>query len=307
MEQYPTLPEGVVEQGNDFFLQLHVQIYEQIAASDQVECTQVYRLRNESFGCAHLHGRVDMRRALIESCNFYFYRLGETIGLDRIAAMAMAFGLGEASGIGVNDEARGLIPTRAWYDARHIAWGTGYSVITAIGQGETRATVLQAAVAYAALANGGDLYTPYVVSEVRREDGTSVQTFGSRLRRHIPVAPEHLALVNDSLVGVVNNVDGTAYSARFPNGVVEVAGKTGTAEVTGRIRAGEQSRSATYSRRAHAWFAGFAPARAPEVAIAVLVEHGGSGGEAAAPIATAVLDTLFRLRMTAEPAAAPRP
>ena len=144
--------------------------------------------------------------------------------------------------------------------------------------------------AYAAIANGGTLYVPQLVERVSAPDGTTVEEFQPRVRRRVHVDPEHLAYVIDSLYGVVNDEIGTAHQARLDHpGDVTIAGKTGTAQIGGRIRSEEEATRAAYERRAHAWFAGFAPVEDPEVAIVVLVEHGGSGGRFAAPIAVQIL------------------
>ncbi|MGD8318032.1 MAG: penicillin-binding transpeptidase domain-containing protein, partial [Myxococcales bacterium] len=159
---------------------------------------------------------------------------------------------------------------------------------TAIGQGNTRVTVLQLAMAYAAIANGGTLYVPQVLQNVKAPDGSLSETFQPRVKRDVRIASEHLAFIRRALVDVVQKEGGTAYRARNEDGI-RIGGKTGTAQVVSRRGRNDQSSNAWYLDRSHGWFAGFAPAEDPQVAFAVLVEHGGSGGASAAPIATSVM------------------
>jgi penicillin-binding protein 2 len=254
----------------------------------RVECTGFIKIGRQKFRCNKRHEWVDLYDSLVQSCNVYFWELAEEVGLERINRFAEAFGFAERSGIGVNSEAKGFLASREWYAEHYGAFRIGYTLNTAIGQGNTRVTVLQLALAYAALANGGTLYTPQVVQNVRAPDGSLSETFQPRVRRHVGVEPQHLDMVRRALVEVVQSEDGTAFKARNQDGV-RVAGKTGTAQVVSRKSRSEESSSAWYLDRSHGWFAGFAPADDPQVAFAVLVEHGGSGGASAAPIATSVM------------------
>jgi penicillin-binding protein 2 len=148
--------------------------------------------------------------------------------------------------------------------------------------------MIQLALMYAAIANGGTLYFPQLVEAVEAPGGKVIEQFAPRVRRRIDVNREHLAFMVDALFGVVNDPNGTAYEARVEGGVL-IAGKTGTAQVEQpRTLPGDDKR-AWYYRRSHAWFVGFAPAPDPELAVAVLVEHGGPGGKYAAPIAVQIL------------------
>ncbi len=256
--------------------------------NERVECTRTYYLGRTPFGCTAAHGEVGMREALVQSCNVYFYRLAEQVGLDRLARVAHDFGLGRRAGVGINTEAAGFIPTRSWYERVGRTYRPGYALNTAIGQGDVKVTLVQLALSYAAIANGGTLYVPQLIERVTAPDGTVVEELEPRVRRRVHVDRSHLALVVDGLYGAVNNPGGTAYDARVVGGV-SVAGKTGTAQVSQRARLDEDPNRAWYYRRAHAWFAGFAPADDPQVAIVVLVEHGGAGGRQAAPIAINIL------------------
>lgn len=258
----------------------------------RVECTGFLKIGRQKFRCNKRHEWIDLYESVVQSCNVYFWELAEEVGLERINRFARDFGFAERSGIGVNSEAKGFLATREWYEEHYGAFRIGYTLNTAIGQGNTRVTVLQLAMAYAAIANGGTLYVPQVVRNIRAPDGSLSDTFQPRVRRRVGVAPEHLELIRRSLVDVVSTEEGTAFRARNQGGV-PVAGKTGTAQVVGRKSRNEESSSAWYLDRSHGWFAGFAPADDPQVAFAVLVEHGGSGGASAAPIATYVMQETF--------------
>lgn len=257
--------------------------------SGRVECIGYYAIGRQRMGCTSAHGDVDMRSSLVQSCNVYFYKLAEAVGLERLNRYARQFGLGARTGVGINSEARGFLATREWYAEHFGRFRVGYTLNTAIGQGNTRTTLLQLALAYGALANGGTLYSPQLVESIREPDGTVIEEFAPQVRRRLGISDEQMAYVQSGMDGVVNEQNGTAYDARIPGGV-RIAGKTGTAEITtGGPRPNVDPRRAWYFTRSHAWFAGYAPVEDPEVAIVVLVEHGGAGGRAAAPIATQVL------------------
>ncbi|MGE3631559.1 MAG: penicillin-binding protein 2, partial [Sandaracinaceae bacterium] len=264
----------------------------------RVECTGKLVVGGREFHCTNSHGEVNLREALVQSCNVYFYDLAQHVGQDRLARTAGLFGIGRRTGIGINAEAAGFVPTRSFYERTGRRFLLGYTLNTAIGQGDTRANLVQIAMAYAAISNGGTLYVPQIVERVSAPDGSIVESFPPRVRRQIHVEPDHLQRVLDGLYGAVNDQTGTAYEA-FTNagGHLSISGKTGTAQVSARVRPGDPSRG-TYSSRAHAWFAGYAPAESPEVAIVVLVEHGGGGGTNAAPIAISVLNEYLSARAT---------
>ncbi len=254
----------------------------------RVECLGSLKIGRQKFRCNKRHEWVDLYESVVQSCNVYFWVLAEEVGIERINRYAKAFGFSERTGIGVNSEAKGFLATREWYEEHYGKFRIGYTLNTAIGQGNTRVTVLQLALAYGAIANGGNLYVPQVVKNVRSPDGSLSETFQPRMKRDVGVAPEHLDLMRRALIDVVEDESGTAYRARNKDGV-RIAGKTGTAQVVSRKGRSEESSSAWYLDRSHGWFAGFAPADDPQVAFAVLVEHGGSGGASAAPIATSVM------------------
>jgi penicillin-binding protein 2 len=276
-----------------------------IAPSQKERCDGYLNFGRRIFRCAHVHGKVDMHEAIAESCNVYFFKLAESVGMDRIAHIATEFGLGQKTGLGVNPEAAGRIPTRSWYSLRYKGqFRIGFTLNTSIGQGATTVTPLQLALAYAALANGGTVYSPQLVRAVETSDGAIVQDFPPRVRQKAHVSPENLARVNEALYAVVNEEKGTAFPVR--DKTLDVAGKTGTAQ-TGYVNPGsDDAKKAWYLSRDHAWFAAYSPAKAPEIAVIVLVEHGGSGPTIAAPIAMQIVKEYHRIAAARASKMAPR-
>lgn len=255
-----------------------------------VQCRGFVKFGRKTYGCTHVHGATNLHRAIGQSCNVYFWSLvtENQVGLDLIAEMGQRFGFGQKTGLGINSEASGRMPTRAWMTYRNKGrYLQGFALNAAIGQGATTVTVLQLALAYAALANGGTLYRPQLVRAVETSNGTVVQEFAPRVHEQIALDAEHLSLVQKALVAGVNEEGGTAFRARIEG--VDMAGKTGTAQVGHKLVRGVEAEKVWYFNRDHAWFAGYSPTNAPEVAIIVLVEHGGAGGKHAAPIAFKVL------------------
>jgi penicillin-binding protein 2 len=215
--------------------------------------------------------------------------------IDRLAKVGLSFGLGVKTGIGTNPEARGRMPTRAWYARRYKgAFRGGFTLLAAIGQGAATVNVLQLALSYAALANGGTLYQPQVVRSIETSDGTVVQEFPPRVKRVISIDPVHLALIQAGLRGVVTEKGGTARTETVEG--ADMAGKTGTAQVTHVTPRGVDPGKVWYFNRDHAWFTGYAPADNPEIAIVVLVEHGGGGGKNAVPVASRVVRDWLKMR-----------
>lgn len=265
----------------------------------EVTCTGGYTLGRRRWRCHKEsgHGPVDARRALQVSCDTYFWRVADVVGLDAIAHAGHELGLGEVTGFGVVGEVPGVMPDEAWHDKMTPGgYQKGMALNAAIGQGDVNVTPLQLAVVYAAIGNGGAVYQPQVVMRVEAPDGQVMQTFEPRLVRQVPMTPEAHELLMQGLVAVVNEPGGTARRARLPD--VVVAGKTGTAQVArlGSVRL--KTSQMDYWVRDHAWFAAVAPAEDPEVVVVVLNEHGGHGGVDAAPTAQAVLRRYFDLKKT---------
>ncbi len=225
------------------------------------------------------HGWVDLRSAILQSCDVYFYHLGEKLGIDRIAAYARRFGFGATTGVDLDGEIAGLVPDSEWSAReRGIPWYPGETISVAIGQGPLLTTPLQLAVMTAAVANGGRLVIPHVVVDE-----------ASRESRPTGIDPAILARLREALWGVVND-RGTGGNARVPGH--DVAGKTGTVQVI-RQTARVDNRNLPYEHRDHAWFTSFAPAFDPELVVVVYVEHGGGGSRAAAPLARQVYEAHF--------------
>jgi penicillin-binding protein 2 len=283
-----------------------------ITADDKVRCGGFIELGRRRFRCTHTHGVVTLRSAIVQSCNVYFYELGARPGmLNRLARFATEFGLGAPAGLGLNGEQPGFVPTEEWHRAQTAKDPTqgnviGHALNTAIGEGATRVTVLQMALLYAAVANGGKLWLPQIVERIESPAGQVMESFPPRARRDVSVSAESLTFVRRALVGVVNESNGTAYRARSSK--VEMAGKTGTSQVQRAGRKRGEDPPLPYELVDHAWFAGFAPVANPRIAFAVMVEHGGFGGEAAAPIASEIVDGYFDQNgAVAGPSPRPRP
>jgi len=240
------------------------------------------------------HGYVDLHKAIVESCDVYFYQLGQRIGVDRIAKWARAFGLGERSGLGLDEEKSGLIPDSRWKRARfHQPWYPGETLSIAIGQGYVTVTPLQLANMMAGVANGGTLYRPRIVSRVESVDGATVREYGPEKMRTVELKKTTLERVQKALADVVKSPAGTGGAARSES--VAIAGKTGTAQVVEMKGTYLKSEQLAYFNRDHAWFVAYAPFDKPSIAVVVLVEHGGHGGSAAAPLAKKVIEKYLEL------------
>jgi len=241
------------------------------------------------------HGTVNLHKAIVESCDTYFYQLGPKLGVDRIAKWARAFGLGEKTGVVLDDEKSGTIPDTEWKRKRfRQPWFPGETVSVAIGQGYVTVTPLQLANMMAAVANGGKLYRPYLVNKVESVDGATVREYGPELIRTIELKPDTLKRVHEALADVVNGAGGTGGAARSQ--LLTIAGKTGTAQVVEMKGGYVKPEQLTYFNRDHAWFVSYAPVDNPQIAIAVLVEHGGHGGDAAAPMAKKVFEKFIEMQ-----------
>lgn len=241
----------------------------------------------------HGHGSMSMVQAIVQSCDVYFYQVGLRLGVDRIAQTSKLFGLGQLSEMGLPGERPGLIPTSWWKkQALGVPWQKGETLSIAIGQGFDSSTPLQLAVGYAAIANGGKLWQPYVVRRIEGHSADESNDFKGRLRRKIPIDPRHFDVVKRGLLGVVEDQRGTAHAVKQQN--VTIAGKTGTAQVVGMAEGVDRkalARAAKEKTRDHAWFVGYGPADAPQIVVAALVEHGGHGSSAAAPLVAKLISS----------------
>ena len=260
-------------------------------------CPGAFRFGRRTFRCWKKggHGTVDLHRAIVESCDVYFYEAGLKAGIEAISEMARRFGLGETTEIHLSGEMPGLVPSKAWKQrAFSEPWYEGETVSVAIGQGPITVTPLQMVCLYAAIANGGTLFRPIAVSRVETASGEVVALARPYGRRHVSLSREIYETLRRGLIGVVNDEHGTGGRAQLPE--VVVAGKTGTSQVVSmpKDQTDEDEENVPHALRPHAWFATYAPAEAPEIVVAVLIEHGGHGGSAAAPVAGRLMEAYFR-------------
>ena len=297
--------QGTYPPGSVFKIVMSAGGLEEGLIDDQarISCSGGMRFGNRVFRDwkSEGHGSVDFNKAIVESCDVYFYQLGNHMGVDTIEKYASIFGLGNVTGIDLPSEKKGLVPSTQWkLAARKERWYPGETLSVAIGQGYMSVTPLQQAVMINTVANAGVVVRPRILKGIMPENhaGTefnSVPNAGSsatanRVYQFPPVEirktgiSEHtLELIKKALKGVVYNSGGTGGAAR--SSLVEIAGKTGTAQVVGRRFQANPGRF-----NDHAWFAAFAPVDKPEITVAVLVEHGGHGGSAAAPVAKMIIE-----------------
>jgi penicillin-binding protein 2 len=273
-----------------------------VRPEERIYCPGAYRLGRRSYRCwkKEGHGEVDLHTALARSCDVYFYTVGRRLGIDQIAFFSRGFGLGALTKIPLRGEQPGLIPTAAWKERRfREKWMEGETVSASIGQGFNLVTPLQLAVSYAAIGNGGFVMAPRLVLRAPDENGEMVEGPPPQRLGTVPVAARHLARVASGLEAVVGGPGGTGGRARVPG--IRVAGKTGTAQVVSLQHTdGIDEQDLDIRYRDHAWFGSFAPAENAEIAVAVLVEHGGHGGSAAAPLAQKVLAKYFEKKALRE-------
>jgi len=252
-----------------------------ITTDTKTECKGGINYGTWRFGCwlRSGHGLVSLHRALVESCDVYFYEVGKRLGIDKIFRYATGFGLGEKTGIQLGQEKQGLIPNTKWkLEKKKQSWFLGETFNAAIGQGYVAATPLQLALMTGTVANGGTLYKPSLLR------GAHPVIAGK-----VPLKPGTLAAIKSGLSGVVNEPSGTGWAAQ--SSVTAIAGKTGTAQVIA-LKSGFQPSKERF--RDHAWFVAFAPVEKPLIALSVLVEHGGHGGGAAAPIAKIAIEEYLK-------------
>jgi penicillin-binding protein 2 len=266
------LEEGVITPATTFYCPGYLAVY------------------NTIFHCTHAHGLMDLRRAIANSCNVYFFNVGIRLEIGRLAKWAKLMGLGVPTGIDLPAEASGLMPSPEWkMRILKTPWYAGETVSVAIGQGQVNATPLQMARVVAVIANGGRLVHPHLA---RTAAGSAVAPVP------LGIHPETIAAVKEGMRAVV--AEGTGWRARLQ--AVEVCGKTGSAQVVAKSRLAQSPNA--FEMLPHGWFLAFAPADHPRIALAVIVEHGRSGGESAAPVARQILAHFFGLDHPAPPGAA---
>lgn len=271
-----------------------------ITESTVINCNGAYEMGGNKFRCWHRsgHGAVNLKKSLKESCDVYYYKLGEQLGVDRIAAFAERMMLGKPMGIGLSGEKGGLIPSVAWKQKRYgKKWFSGETLPVAIGQGYLLMTPIQLASMMATVANDGTVVRPRLVKRLVDPDGKLIREFSPESTAVTGISPRNLKLVRQGLYAVVNESGGTGANARLWD--VKVAGKTGTSQV---VKLDEnRKRKMGYQYQDHALFVSYAPYDKPEIAVAVVVEHGGGGGAVAAPIAGRIMRSYFDLKKPAAP------
>lgn len=273
--------------------------YKEVTPASQIFCQGWYSLPGDLHRYRDWkkegHGSANVTTAIMRSCDVYFYQLARGLGIDRMYKYLSYFGLGKKTGIDLPGELAGLLPSRDWKLAtRREAWYPGETLITGIGQGYNLVTPLQLAEAMAILANRGTIVQPHIVHATQASGSGDLVTQTVLPRGKVPVAaPENWETVISAMEDVVNTQGGTAFGIGR-GASYRIAGKTGTAQVFG-IKQNEKYKSEEVEERLrdHAWFVAFAPAADPEIAVAVVVENGGHGGSAAAPVARAVMDRYF--------------
>jgi len=244
---------------------------------------------------SHGHGKVDLKKAISQSCDVYFYDLANTMGIDRLHGFLDIFGFGHRTGVDVPSESRGLSPSSEWKRTRrNQAWYPGETVISGIGQGFNQTTPIQLAHATAILAMRGVNISPHVARASRKNSDSELQLISTEHADALPMEnSQNWEAVIDSMVEVVHGKRGTArhIGIGLP---FKMAGKTGTAQVFG-IKQDEKYDAETLAKKLHdhALFTAFAPADKPEIVIAVVVENGGGGSRTAAPMARKIIDQYF--------------
>jgi penicillin-binding protein 2 len=264
-------------------------------------CNGRFTLGDQTFQCWEKrgHGRVTLREALMKSCDVFFYQVGVEVGVDRIAKYAKAFGLGQRLGVALNMERPGLVPTAAWKKTTFgTPWAGGDTPNIAIGQGYNLLTPVQMVSLYAAIANGGQVWRPFLVKRVANAVGEIVKTFSPELITEVKdVKPQTLKIIREMLQNVVMNPEGTGKSAAVPDATV--AGKTGSAQVVSlKKNSNNKNDDISVKWKEHAIFTAFSPTEDAEIAIAIVSENDaiGGGGAQAAPIAGKIIKAYWDLK-----------
>ena len=294
--------QGRYAPGSTFKLVMAAAALEEeiITPETEMSCKGWVRLYGNVFHCSRAggHGRVNLTQALAQSCNSYFFQLGPKLQIETIARYARLFGLGRRTGVDLPHEVSGLVPDPEWKRrARNQPWYAGETVSVAVGQGALLVTAMQMAQLVATIGTSGDVHRPILFLR-KLPAGEVPESFPddtlTPVTRRVGLRAEHWRVLQEGMFQAVNGV-GTARRARVQG--VDVSGKTGTAQVASRKRIAEtRDEERPEHLRNHAWFVGYAPKVNPEIAIAVLVEHGGEGGRAAAPIAQQIMKVYFDLR-----------
>ena len=260
-----------------------------ISGATSVHCPGYYFFGKRKYHCHKRsgHGKVNLEKSLRVSCDTYYYELGRKLGIDKISKYASLFGLGKRTGIDLGGEKPGINPSSEWKKkAKGEVWFPGETLSASIGQGYVTSTPMQIANAIAAIANGGTVFKPRLLKEISNsEQGVVLASHAEATKIDIP--PTILKAIQRAAEQVVVAKDGTGKAAALD--AVRVGGKTGTSQVVSLGKGGDKERF-----KDHAWFVSFAPVDDPQIAISVVVENGGNGGETAAPVSKMVMEAFFK-------------
>lgn len=293
-DRHPLVNRTIAEKyppGSTFKIIVALAIQEYgISPNATVRCPGHYVLGNRRFHCwkKEGHGVVDLKSAIKGSCNVYFYSMAQKIGIDNIHKMAQRFGLGEKLGIPLPGEIAGIMPSRDW-KRRYMreSWQQGDTLNTTIGQGYMSSTPLQIAVMMARLANRKYRVTPKLIIPDTLEPKPDL----------LGVRTDYIDNVLDAMNAVVNESGGTAFGSKIREKKFAMGGKTGTSQVVAKkVNEDKEDEEIKRKNRNHALFVGYAPVSKPKYAVSVVVEHGGSGSRAAAPVARDILHEIQKRR-----------
>ncbi|OGI49261.1 MAG: penicillin-binding protein 2 [Candidatus Muproteobacteria bacterium RBG_16_65_34] len=248
------------------------------------------------------HGVVTLHEAIVQSCDVYFYRFAAAVGIEAMKNFLAPFGFGAKTGVDLPGESEGILPSPEWKKARGQPWYPGETVMTGIGQGPILATPLQLASAISAIANGGVRMKPRLLRSIVDAKSKVAREPEPETYPELPLRDKHhLDELIEHLTGVVHTNKGTAYGIGY-NAPYKIAGKTGTAQVKGVAQGESYVEKLVPERlRDHALFISFAPVEAPQIAVAVVIENGGHGSSAAAPVARKLMDYVILGKTTAPP------
>lgn len=275
------LEEGIIDENTSF------------------HCPGYYKCGNRVFRCWEKkgHDKVNVVKALSESCDVFFYQVGQKLGVDKLAWYARACGLGSPTGIDLDYEAKGLIPTADWKRRRTgIRWQLGETLSVAIGQSYNLVTPLQMMTLISEIANGGIRHQPLILGKIKTAEGEIINENTRKVTGKLPACQRTLDIVRKGLWDAVNKRKGTAWIAAHVDDV-DISGKTGTAQLVGRGGGNDSAYKDKIRKndhlKPHAWFAAYAPSREPQIAVVVFVEHGEHGSSAAAPLAKELIKAYF--------------